>query len=74
MHLTIGVQNVSRDITLDVDDADAALRIISDAIESDRPVVVLTDAKGSRILIPTRALGYAHVDPQQNRPVGFGRA
>lgn len=73
MELTIGVQNVARHLTIDVDDAENVVKEIEAAISSGQASITITDSKGGLVLLPVAAVGYVQTDPQSTRPVGFGR-
>lgn len=71
MEVKIGVQNVTRelsiDTTLDVDGIDAA---IAAALE-EGGVLTLADAKGRRVSVPGAKLAYVDVTTSTTGTVGF---
>lgn len=72
MDITIGIRNVSREITIDVDmSADEVAAAVADAIAAGTPLS-LTDTKGRGLVIPTDALGYVLTGSGEARRVGFG--
>lgn len=71
MEVRIGVQNVSREISLETDmTADKVAKALSDAMAGD--ALDLTDTKGRRILVPSSAIGYVEIGEEEKRRVGFG--
>lgn len=71
MEITIGVQNVAREIVLEVDlTAEEVTAAVSDALASSS-TITLTDAKGQTVVVPAGALGYVVTGPKQLGRVGF---
>ncbi|NCD19399.1 MAG: DUF3107 domain-containing protein [Actinobacteria bacterium] len=72
MDITIGIQNVARELTAEVNEDPAELtRRAADAMRAGEPLTV-TDAKGQTIVVPHGAIGYLIVGSQESRRVGFG--
>ncbi|MGM0386222.1 MAG: DUF3107 domain-containing protein [Actinomycetota bacterium] len=72
MEITIGIQNVARELTAEVNEDPAELaRRAAEAIRAGEPLTV-TDAKGQTIVVPPDAFGYLIVGSQESRRVGFG--
>jgi hypothetical protein len=73
MDVTIGMRQVAREITLNVNQkAEEVRETIATAIEQDQPIITLTDKLGRTVIIPTRTLAYAEVGGNESRRVGFG--
>lgn len=71
MEVRIGIQNVSREITLNTDmSADAVAKAVADAMAGS--TLDLTDAKGRRIVVPSNAVGYVDIGEETKNRVGFG--
>lgn len=71
MEVKIGIQNVSREITLDVDMTAAQVaKAVAAAVTGG--TLDLTDAKGRRVVVPSAALGYVDMGEETKRRVGFG--
>jgi hypothetical protein len=71
MEIRIGVQNISREITLESDlSMEDLSKVISDALAGT--VLELAQAKGGRIVVPTAAIGYIEIGTEEKRRVGFG--
>lgn len=72
MEVTIGVQNLGREISLETDlSADEVASAVSSAL-ADGTVLTLTDSKGRRVLVPSAVLGYVEIGSETQRKVGFG--
>ena len=72
MEVKIGVQNANRELVLDsgqsTDDVEKA---VSQALSGDGSVLVLTDTKGRKILVPTDKLAYVEIGSSSSGQVGF---
>lgn len=71
MHISIGVRDTARELSLDValseDELFAAVR---EALSQGTPLV-LDDTKGQRVLVPATSIGFVTVAPEEQRHVGF---
>jgi hypothetical protein len=71
MEVKIGVQNASRELTIDTTlDADGIEKAVSAAL-ADGGVLALTDAKGRRIVVPGDKLAYVDISTTISGTVGF---
>ena len=71
MEVKIGVQNASRELTIDTTlDADGVEKAVTDALKGDG-VLALTDAKGRRIVVPGEKLAYVDISTSVSGQVGF---
>jgi hypothetical protein len=71
MEIKIGMQNVSREITLESDLAAAAVtKVIAEALKGSH--LELTDSKGRHVIVPTAAIAYIEIGTEEKRRVGFG--
>ncbi|MFH5822227.1 DUF3107 domain-containing protein [Georgenia sp. AZ-5] len=72
MEITIGVRNVSREITLEsTQSPDEVLAAVDKAL-ADSTTLVLQDEKGRHVVVPAEALGFVELGPAEQRRVGFG--
>jgi hypothetical protein len=72
VEITIGVQNLAREIVVETDaTADDVAARVSAALK-DGTVLELTDAKGRRVLVPAATIGYVELGSEEQRKVGFG--
>jgi len=72
MEVKIGVQNASRELTIDTTlDADGVQKAVTEALKDDDGVLALTDAKGRRIVIPGEKLAYVDISTSVSGQVGF---
>ncbi len=70
MEIRIGVQNVSRELTVETDlTADAVAKRVADALAG--ATLDLTDVKGRRVVVPSAAIGYVELGEETKRRVGF---
>lgn len=73
MEIRIGVRNVAREVTLEsTQTPDQVRAAVAEALTSGAPLVELEDEKGSRVLVPTSALGYVEIGSPEKSRVGFG--
>ncbi len=71
MEVKIGVQNASRELTIDSTlDSDGVQQAVVEALE-EGGVLALTDAKGRRIVIPGDKLAYVDISTSVTGHVGF---
>lgn len=72
MEITIGVQNLAREVVVETDaTADDVAARVSAALK-DGTVLELTDVKGRRVLVPAATIGYVELGSEEQRKVGFG--
>lgn len=71
MEITIGVQNVARELVVETDEASekVAAQVLK-AVEAGAPLD-LTDTKGRRVVVPAATLGYVEIGGDEARKVGF---
>ncbi len=71
MEVKIGVQNAARELTVETDEStDAIEKLVTDAIAAGS-VLVLTDTKGQRTVVPAEKLAYVHIGRSVAGQVGF---
>jgi len=71
MEVKIGVQNASRELTIDTTlDADGVEKAVAAALETGG-VLALTDSKGRRIVVPGEKLAYVDISTSVSGQVGF---
>jgi hypothetical protein len=71
MEVKIGVQNASRELTIDTTlDADGVQDAVAAALADDG-VLALTDAKGRRVVVPGDKLAYVDISTSVTGQVGF---
>lgn len=70
MEIRIGVQNVSRELIVEVDlTADAVASKVAEALGG--ATLDLLDTKGRRVVVPSGAIGYVEIGEESKRRVGF---
>ncbi|MFC8193438.1 DUF3107 domain-containing protein [Cellulomonas sp. NPDC057328] len=73
MEITIGVQNLPREITLESDrSADEIAALVKDALSGTSSTLELTDTRGRRIIVPAASLGFVDIGAETKGRVGFG--
>lgn len=73
MLVTIGIQNIAREVRVETDATEEAINeAITRAISDGEPLVV-TSTKGAKTYIPAAALAYVEVGPVEKRSVGFAQ-
>ncbi|MCL2091324.1 MAG: DUF3107 domain-containing protein [Micrococcales bacterium] len=72
MEITIGVQNLPREVTLDSDQTvEEVTKAVHDALSSGKGALDLTDQRGRRVIVPTAAIGYIEIGAETRGRVGF---
>ena len=71
MRVRIGIGDTSREIELDVADADALIVEIEDAFDEEKALLWFTDVGDRRIGVPITRIAYVEVEPDQRVSVGF---
>ncbi len=72
MEVKIGVQNASRELVIDSDQSSADVEAtVAKVLTGDEGVLVLTDTKGRKVIVPTDKLAYVEVGSPTAGQVGF---
>ena len=72
MEIQIGIQNIARELTFEVDQtADEIATAVTEAISSNG-VFTVNDTKGRRAIVPVSTLAYVSTGEDEPRRVGFG--
>jgi hypothetical protein len=72
MEVKIGVQNANKELVVDSElSTDDVETIVSKAISGDERVLVLVDAKGRKVVVPTDKLAYVEIGSPTIGQVGF---
>jgi hypothetical protein len=72
VEVKIGVQNASRELVIDVDQSSEDVETtVAQAIAGDQNVLVLTDTRGRRVIVPADKLAYVEVGSPVAGHVGF---
>ncbi|MGY4643259.1 hypothetical protein ACVW07_001092 [Cellulomonas sp. URHB0016] len=72
LEITIGVQNLTREIVLEVEQTGDEVAAAVAAALSGRPALELEDSRGRRIIVPTATIGYVEIGSEAKGRVGFG--
>jgi hypothetical protein len=72
VEVKIGVQHASRELVIDSELAGEDVEAtVTKALSSDDRVVVFTDAKGRKVMVPTDKLAYVEIGSPTIGQVGF---
>lgn len=71
MEVTIGVQNVARELTVETDADPAEVTKAVEAAINDGGVLRLTDTRGRAVFVPGAAIGWIQVGDAEKGRVGF---
>ena len=72
MEVKIGVQNASRELVLDSEQStDEVQKAVAEALADEKGMLVLTDTKGRKVLVPTGKLAYVEIGSPTVGQVGF---
>ena len=72
MEVKIGIRQIARETTIDVDLTVAQFTDVFTKARADGGLLTLTDTSGHQVLIPADAIGYVEFGQEHARPVGFG--
>ena len=71
MEVKIGVQHSPRELVVDTDESGEAIeKLVADAV-SGEGVLVLTDSKGRKVIVPATKLAYVEIGGGVSGTVGF---
>lgn len=71
MEITIGVQNVGRELVLETDKtAEEVSAAVAQAMQAGTPLH-FTDARGRQFLVPSTTVAYVEIGSDEARKVGF---
>ncbi|MCP2264977.1 DUF3107 domain-containing protein [Promicromonospora thailandica] len=71
MDVTIGVQNLTREVTVETEQTAADVAAAVKKALAGGPLE-LTDSRGRQVIIPGSAIGYVEIGSEEQRKVGFG--
>ena len=72
MEVKIGVQQAQRELVVDVSEtAEAVEKLVGEALSSESGVLVLTDVKGRRVVVPSAKVAYVEIGTGVAGAVGF---
>ena len=72
MEVKIGVQNTNRELVLDSSEsADDVEKTVSAALTGDQQLLVLSDSKGRKVLVPADKLAYVEIGTSHVGQVGY---
>jgi hypothetical protein len=71
VEITIGVQNLARELVIETDQSSEDLaKAVRKALSGDS-VLEVTDSRGRQVLVPSSTIGYVEIGSGDQRPVGF---
>ncbi len=72
MEIKVGIQNVNREVVLEVNEPAAEIeKSLLEAVKSNG-MLSLTDEHGRKVFIPAATIGYVDLGEENTRRVGFG--
>jgi hypothetical protein len=73
VEIKIGVQHTNRELVLESGQSGESVeKAVADALTGDQRLLVLTDEKGRRVVVPTDKLAYVEIGVESGHRVGFG--
>jgi hypothetical protein len=73
VEIKIGVQHTNRELVLEsTDSGESVEKTIAAALNGEQRLLVLTDEKGRRVVVPTDKLAYVEIGAGSGHRVGFG--
>ena len=73
MEIRIGVQNCTREITLESEQTPEEVEAATTAAVEAGSMLRLEDSKGAVVLVPGGTIGYVEIGATRRGGVGFGR-
>ena len=72
MEVKIGVQNTKRELVVDSSEtADEVEKAVSASLSGDGKVLVLSDSKGRKVIVPADKLAYVEIGTSTTGQVGY---
>jgi hypothetical protein len=72
VEITIGVQNLTRELVIETEQtSDEVTSVVKEALDGGS-AIELTDSRGRRIIVPSSSVGYVEIGTETQRRVGFG--
>ena len=71
MEVTIGVQNVARELTIETDSPTSEVSAAVEAALADGGVLRLLDNRGRHVFVPAAVIGWVQVGDSEKGRVGF---
>ncbi len=71
MEVRIGIQNVSRELSVETNASAADVAKLVEAAAAGS-IFTLDDIKGGTVLVPSHSLAYVEIGEESKRRVGFG--
>jgi hypothetical protein len=72
VEVKIGVQNTNRELVLDSSQSsDEVEKAVSASLSGDEKVLVLSDSKGRKVLVPADKLAYVEIGTSTTGQVGY---
>ncbi|GAA3212185.1 DUF3107 domain-containing protein [Oerskovia jenensis] len=72
MEVTIGVQNLARELVIETEETTETVAAAVSAALAGGPALELLDSRGRRVIVPTASIGYVEIGTEEQRRVGFG--
>ena len=72
MEVKIGIQSVPRELVVETKSSSEEVERTLAAAVADGGVIVLSDDKGGRVLVPADKIAYLEIGGSEPRRIGFG--
>lgn len=73
MEVRIAVQHTARELVLEsAQTGDEITKAVQEALQADDGLLVLTDERGRKVIVPTDRLAFVDIGEESARRVGFG--
>ncbi|NOY55834.1 MAG: DUF3107 family protein [Actinobacteria bacterium] len=72
MRVRIGIADTSREVELDIDDADAFVAMLEAAHFNSDALIWVDAIDGKRVGIPVSKISFVELEPEHRVNVGFG--
>jgi hypothetical protein len=72
VEIKIGIKNIGRELSIEATETTKEITdAVAKAVAEPQGVLVLTDERGRKLLIPGAGIGYLEIGEEHHRRVGF---
>ena len=73
MRVKIGMTSVPRELDLEVEDGQKVVSAFEEALAKEENVLWITEQDGRRFGLVVDKIAFVEVEPESDKPIGFGK-